>query len=211
MFDFLKAKPSNKSDTQSNKSTAKSEVYYEDSSRFQGVFKDYFVVYHPEKKNFSLVSMLKVDGLNVDTLPMTEQEGLNEDFGVFLSQNVLYEPQITSKNVPVEIDDFVDQWQTTVENYRKLPNHNEALLQLKASYHYHYKRLASNMETSKKQHFVINYEVIETENYEHLDLAYQVLRDKTRAIRSALISFLSKYDCQVEQCTVTEMKKVLNS
>ncbi|MCF7545940.1 hypothetical protein L3X09_00145 [Enterococcus faecium] len=54
--------------------------------------------------------MLKVDGLNVDTLPVSEQEGLNEDFGVFLSQNVLYEPQITSKNVPVEIDDFVEAW-----------------------------------------------------------------------------------------------------
>lgn len=108
MFDFLKK--SSKSNDNKKSDTIKEMIYWEDSSRFQGVFKDFFVVYQPEKKQFSLVSMLKVDGLNVDTLPVSEQEGLNEDFGVFLSQNVLYEPQITSKNVPVEIDDFVEAW-----------------------------------------------------------------------------------------------------
>ncbi|EME8228814.1 hypothetical protein K0X99_002651, partial [Enterococcus faecium] len=132
MFDFLKT--SSKSNDNKKSDPIKEMIYWEDNSRFQGVFKDFFVVYQPEKKQFSLVSMLKVDGLNVDTLPVSEQEGLNEDFGVFLSQNVLYEPQITSKNVPVEIDDFVEAWGNTVENYRKMPGHNEALLQLKASY-----------------------------------------------------------------------------
>lgn len=210
MFDFLKTTPKNSKDKK-NSDHMKEMIYWEDTSRFQGVFKDFFLVYQPEKKQFSLVSMLKVDGLNVDTLPVTEQEGLNEDFGVFLSQNVLYEPQITSKNVPVEIDEFVEAWGTTVENYRKMPGHNESLLQLKASYYYHYKNLANNMETSKKQHFVINSEPISKENYESLELSYQVLREKTRTIRTALISFLSKYDCQVELCTISEMKKVLNS
>ncbi|NTJ54338.1 hypothetical protein HQ639_11130 [Enterococcus faecium] len=209
MFDFLKT--SSKSNGNKKSDTMKEMIYWEDNSRFQGVFKDFFVVYQPEKKQFSLVSMLKVDGLNVDTLPVSEQEGLNEDFGVFLSQNVLYEPQITSKNVPVEIDDFVEAWGKTVENYRKMPGHNEALLQLKASYYYHYRNLASNMETSKKQHFVINSEPISKETYDSLELSYQVLRDKTRTIRTALIAFLSKYDCQVEICTIGEMKKVLNS
>ena len=88
MFDFLKT--SSKSNDNKKNDTMKEMIYWEDSSRFQGVFKDFFVVYQPEKKQFSLVSMLKVDGLNVDTLPVSEQEGLNEDFGVFLSQNVLY-------------------------------------------------------------------------------------------------------------------------
>lgn len=92
-----------------------------------------------------------------------------------------------------------------------MPEHNEALLQLKASYYYHYRNLASNMETSKKQHFVINSEPISKETYDSLELSYQVLRDKTRTIRTALIAFLSKYDCQVEMCTIGEMKKVLNS
>src|SRR5574340_966143 len=104
MFDFLKS--SKKSNDSDQNDSMKEMIYWEDNSRFQGVFKDFFLVYQPEKKHFSLVSMLKVDGLNVDTLPVSEQEGLNEDFGVFLSQNVLYEPQITSKNVPVEIDEF---------------------------------------------------------------------------------------------------------
>lgn len=67
------------------------------------------------------------------------------------------------------------------------------------------------METSKKQHFVINSEPISKETYDSLELSYQVLRDKTRTIRTALIAFLSKYDCQVEMCTIGEMKKVLNS
>ncbi len=209
MFDFLKT--SSKSSDTKKKDLVKEMLYWEDTSRFQGVFKDFFLVYQPEKNQFSLVSMLKVDGLNVDTLPVSEQEGLNEDFGVFLSQNVLYEPQITSKNVPVEIDEFVEAWGKSVENYRKMPGHNEALLQLKASYYYHYKNLASNMETSKKQHFVINSEPLTKESYDSLELSYQVLRDKTRTIRSALLAFLSKYDCQVESCTISEMKTVLIS
>ncbi len=107
MFDFLKKVPKV---TIIKSDTIKEMIYWEDSSRFQGVFKD-FLSFISQKKQFSLVSMLKVDGLNVDTLPVSEQEGLNEDFGVFLSQNVLYEPQITSKNVPVEIDDFVEAWE----------------------------------------------------------------------------------------------------
>lgn len=205
MFDFLKTK-SGATQKDSNEI-----IYWEDDSRLQGIFKDVFVVYQPEKKHFSLVSMLKVDGLNVDTLPLAEQTGLAEDFGVFLAQNILYEPQIISKNVAVNVDDFIEQWYETVENYRKMPGHNEALLQLKASYYYHYKNWASNMETSKKQHFVINAESITKETYESLELAYQLLRDKTRTIRTALIAFLSKYDCQVENCTISEMKKVLDS
>ena len=209
MFDCLKS--SKKSNDSDQNDSMKEMIYWEDNSRFQGVFKDFFLVYQPEKKHFSLVSMLKVDGLNVDTLPVSEQEGLNEDFGVFLSQNVLYEPQITSKNVPVEIDEFVQSWGKSVENYRKQPGHNENLLQLKASYYYHYKNLANNMETSKKQHFAIISEPISKETYDSLELSYQVLRDKSRTIRTALIAFLSKYDCQVEICTIAEMKKILNS
>lgn len=207
MFDFLKSTKKSRD----NEDSLNEMIYWEDNSRFQGVFKDFFLVYQPEKKHFSLVSMLKVDGLNVDTLPVSEQEGLNEDFGVFLSQNVLYEPQITSKNVPVEIDDFINSWEKTVENYRKQPNHNEELLQLKASYYYHYKKLASNIETSKKQHFTILSEAITKETYDDLELTYQSLKNKSRTVRSALIAFLSKYDCQVELCTVSEMKKILKS
>ena len=207
MFDFLKSTKKSRD----NEDSLNEMIYWEDNSRFQGVFKDFFLVYQPEKKHFSLVSMLKVDGLNVDTLPVSEQEGLNEDFGVFLSQNVLYEPQITSKNVPVEIDDFIQSWESTVENYRKQPNHNEELLQLKASYYYHYKKLSSNIETSKKQHFTILSEVITKETYDNLELTYQTLKNKSRTVRSALIAFLSKYDCQVELCTISEMKKILKS
>lgn len=70
MFDFLKT--SSKSNDNKKNDPIKEMIYWEDSSRFQGVFKDFFVVYQPEKKQFSLVSMLKVDGLNVDTLPVSE-------------------------------------------------------------------------------------------------------------------------------------------
>lgn len=203
MFDFLKKPTTNNHPDE--------EIFWEDNSRLQGIFKDCFVVYQAEKQQFSLVNMLKVDGLNVDTLPVSEREGLNEDFGVFLSQNVLYEPQIVSKNVPVEIDEYIDEWAKTVENYRKQPGHNEALLQLKASYYYHYKKLANDMDTSKKQHFVINSEVIKNETYEDLELAYQALREKARTLRTSLVAFLSKYDCQVELCTIGEMKKILSS
>lgn len=202
MFDFLKTTPKN---------TTESDHYWEDESRFQGAFKDCFVVYQQEEGTYALISMLRVDGLNFDTLTPSEQAGLNEDFGVFLSQNVLYEPQITSKNVPVEIDSFIDSWEKTVENYRKKPEHNERLLQLKASYYVHYQQLAKNIETSKKQHYVINSEQIPKVSYETLDLAHATLKDKTRSMRSSLLSFLSKYDCLVEVCTLSEMKKVLNS
>ncbi len=49
------------------------------------LFKD-FLSFISQKKSNLIVSMLKVDGLNVDTLPVSEQEGLNEDFGVFHSK-----------------------------------------------------------------------------------------------------------------------------
>lgn len=201
MFDFLKT----------SVAPVKTETYWEDESRFQGVFKDYFVVYQTEEQRYVLISMLKVDGLNFDTLSPSEQAGLNEDFGVFLAQNILYEPQIVSKNVPVEIDSYVQAWETTVENYRKQVDHNERLLQLKASYLSHYQNLAKNIETAKKQHYVITCEQIPNVTYENLEMTYQTLKDKTRSIRSALLSFLSKYDCQIEQCTIAEMKKVLTS
>lgn len=206
MLNFLKKQP----ETSEVKTPVKKEHYFEDESRIQGAYKDYIVVYQPVKKQFSLVGMLKVDGLNVDTLSVQEQEGLYEDFGVFLSQNVLYEPEITSMNVPVSIEAYIQEWEKTVENYRKLPNHNEKVLQLKASYLYYYKNLVKNMETSKKQHYVINSETIKEQTYDGLEIAYEALKEKNRTIRTALLSFIGKFDCQVEFADISEMKTLLN-
>ncbi|EOS7966689.1 hypothetical protein DW628_RS13370 [Enterococcus hirae] len=203
MLDFLKG-PTEKSSFV----TKKKDRYFEDDSRIQGIYKDALVVYQVEKKQFCLVQLLRVDGVNMDSLSIHEQAGLNEDFGTFLSQNILYEPQITSLNSPITIQSFLDQWTKTVENYRKLPHVNEAVLQLKASYLVEYQNLQKTMETSKKQHFVALSEKMDQLTSEGVELAYENLKDKIRGVRAGLQGFMGKFDCQVTICTIQETRAI---
>lgn len=207
VFNFLKK--SNVSKNETAIQDRKSELYFEDISRFQGVYFDFQVVYDFEINKFKLLNVLHVEGLNVDILSPSEQQALYEDFGVFLAQNVTYEPQITSLNTPTNLDEFINEWETTVENYRNVPGHNQALLNLKASYLYHYKKMNSNFETSKKKHYVIIDKEISKLDDEGLKIAYENLREDSKVIRTALSDMLSKYDCQIEYCTVQDMKIIL--
>lgn len=204
VFDFLKGPASEKT----AQTTKKQLRYFEDDSRIQGVYKEVLVVYQVEKKQFCLVQLLRVDGVNMDILSVHEQAGLNEDFGTFLSQNILYEPQITSLNSPITIQPFLDQWEKSVENYRKSSNPNEALLQLKASYLVEYQKLQKTMETSKKQHFVTLSEKIVQLSPEGIEIAYEGLKDKVRGVRSGLQGFMGKFDCQVTICTIQETRTI---
>lgn len=204
VFDFLKGSASEKT----AQTTKKQLRYFEDDSRIQGVYKEVLVVYQVEKKQFCLVQLLRVDGVNMDILSVHEQAGLNEDFGTFLSQNILYEPQITSLNSPITIQPFLDQWEKSVENYRKSSNPNEALLQLKASYLVEYQKLQKTMETSKKQHFVTLSEKIVQLSPEGIEIAYEGLKDKVRGVRSGLQGFMGKFDCQVTICTIQETRTI---
>lgn len=206
VFEFLKRTST------ANRSTPQKKTihYFEDNSRIQGVYKDALVVYQVEKKSFCLLQLLRVDGVNMDILSVHEQAGLNEDFGTFLSQNILYEPQITSLNSPITIQPFLDQWEKTVENYRKLSNANEALLQLKASYLVEYQKLQKTMETSKKQHFVSLSEKITQLTPDGVQLSYESLKDKVRGVRSGLQDFMGKFDCQVTICTIQETRNIFN-
>ena len=204
VFDFLKA-PASEKTAQTTKNQPR---YFEDDSRIQGVYKEVLVVYQVEKKQFCLVQLLRVDGVNMDILSIHEQAGLNEDFGTFLSQNILYEPQITSLNSPITIQPFLDQWEKSVENYRKSSNPNEALLQLKASYLVEYQKLQKTMETSKKQHFVTLSEKIVQLSPEGIEIAYEGLKDKVRGVRSGLQGFMGKFDCQVTICTIQETRTI---
>lgn len=204
VFDFLKGPASEKT----ARTTKKQLRYFEDDSRIQGVYKEVLVVYQVEKKQFCLVQLLRVDGVNMDILSVHEQTGLNEDFGTFLSQNILYEPQITSLNSPITIQPFLDQWEKSVENYRKSSNPNEALLQLKASYLVEYQKLQKTMETSKKQHFVTLSEKIVQLSPEGIEIAYEGLKDKVRGVRSGLQGFMGKFDCQVTICTIQETRTI---
>lgn len=206
IFDFLKKT----GDSKTPRTTKSSSHYFEDDSRIQGVYKDALVVYQSEKKHFSLIQLLRVDGVNMDILSIHEQSALNEDFGTFLSQNILYEPQITSLNSPITIQPFLDQWERTVENYRKISQPNEALLQLKASYLVEYQKLQKTMETSKKQHFVILSEKLSQLSPEGIEIVYEGLRDKVRAVRSALQSVMGKFDCQVTVCTIQETRNLFH-
>ncbi|WP_279257235.1 hypothetical protein [Enterococcus faecalis] len=204
VLDFLKGPVSEKT-PRTKKSHSR---YFEDDSRIQGVYKDALVVYQVEKKQFCLVQLLRVDGVNMDILSVHEQAGLNEDFGTFLSQNILYEPQITSLNSPITIQPFLDQWEKTVENYRKSSQPNEALLQLKASYLVEYQKLQKTMETSKKQHFVALSEKLSQLSPEGIEIAYEGLKDKVRGVRSGLQGFMGKFDCQVTICTIQETRTI---
>lgn len=204
VFDFLKG-PASENTVQTTKKQLR---YFEDDSRIQGVYKEVLVVYQVEKKQFCLVQLLRVDGVNMDILSVHEQAGLNEDFGTFLSQNILYEPQITSLNSPITIQPFLEQWEKSVENYRKSSNPNEALLQLKASYLVEYQKLQKTMETSKKQHFVTLSEKIVQLSPEGIEIAYEGLKDKVRGVRSGLQGFMGKFDCQVTICTIQETRTI---
>ncbi|WP_171335550.1 hypothetical protein [Enterococcus cecorum] len=206
VFDFLKGPTREKT----SRTTKNQPRYFEDDSRIQGVYKDALVVYQVEKKQFCLVQLLRVDGVNMDILSVHEQAGLNEDFGTFLSQTILYEPQITSLNSPITIQPFLDQWEKSVENYRKSSNTNEALLQLKASYLVEYQKLQKTMETSKKQHYVTLSEKIVQLSPEGIEIAYESLRDKVRGVRSGLQGFMGKFDCQVTICTIQETRNVFH-
>ncbi|PKR83049.1 hypothetical protein CWO92_21165 [Heyndrickxia camelliae] len=181
------------------------EKYINDLSPIQGVYSDFVFL-----KEYALVSIIRVQGINMDLLSMYQQDSLFDEYGAFLTQNVHYYPQTVSMSVPIKIGDYLRKWKKQYLRSMHDPNCPEKLRQLRASYLYEFQLKETNLEMAKKEHFIILKEKLKKGTVEFLEEAEKRLRQKTEEVKNSIHQVLEQYDGEEEVLSASEALKVLH-
>lgn len=182
-----------------------SEKYIDEISPIGGIYSDFIYM-----KDKSLVSIIKVQGFNVDMLSSYDQNTLFDDYGTFLAQSVHYLPQTVSKTVPIKLEHYIKNWKKVFMISEKDDNANEELRQLRASYLVEYQKVEMNVKMAKKEHFLVLSEEIKKPTIEFLKAAEENLRTKTEEVKQSLSEFLDGYSSNIEILSSYEAKKLLH-
>lgn len=181
------------------------KITIEDFSPIGGIYSDFIYM-----KNHELVSIIKVQGINMDMLSTHDQNELFDEYGTFIAQNSHYEFQTNSRTVPIKLDDYVKQWKTTHIRDSKDISANEELKQLRASYLIEYQKVESSLKMAKKEHFIVISEKIKQPTIEYLKEAERVLRSKRDEIKQSITGVMEKYTGNIVILSSYEAKKLLH-
>lgn len=180
------------------------EQFINDLSPIEGVYSDFIYL-----KEGSLVSLIRVSGVNFDLLSISQQNILFQEYETFLAQNAYYDLQIVSATMPIKISEYLRKWK--IEYVKAVNNDNitENLRQLKASYLYDFQRKEASLEMNHKKHYIVIKEHLKKLDIENLRKAEKRLREKTAEITRSLSSFLGSYDCEIEIVPSYEILNIL--
>lgn len=131
------------------KQTQTAEKFIQDISPIEGVYEDFVYL-----KDNSLISMIKVEGINLDLLAQYEQNVLFEDYASFLGQNKEDNPEIVSMTIPLDMKNYNLYWKKRYLEAKE-NNANKHLLQLIASYCLEYQDMELSSDLTTKQHLII--------------------------------------------------------
>lgn len=182
-----------------------SDKFIDELSPIGGVYSDFIYM-----KDNRLISIIKVQGFNVDMLSSYDQNTLFDDYGTFIAQNAHYLPQTVSKTVPIRLEDYIKNWKKVHVMSEKEMQANEELRQLRASYLAEYQKVESNVKMAKKEHFMVLSEDIKKPTIEFLKAAEQNLRAKTDEVKRSLSDFLEGYTSNINILSGYEAKKLLH-
>jgi len=182
-----------------------SDKFIDELSPIGGVYSDFIYM-----KNNRLISIIKVQGFNVDMLSSYDQNTLFDDYGTFIAQNAHYLPQTVSNTVPIRLEDYIKNWKKVYVMSEKETQANEELRQLRASYLAEYQKVESNVKMAKKEHFMVLSEDIKKPTIEFLKAAEQNLRAKTDEVKRSLGDFLEGYTSNITVLSSYEAKKLLH-
>ncbi|MFL0198053.1 TrsD/TraD family conjugative transfer protein [Clostridium sp. WILCCON 0269] len=169
-----------------------SKLYLQDISPIEGVYEDFVYL-----KDNTLLSMLKVEGINLDLLAQYEQNTLFEDYASFLEQNKEDNPQIISMTIPLDMKAYNLYWKKRYLEARQ-NNGNSHLRELIASYCIEYQNMELSSELTTKQHLVIISEKVRERTIEELKAAERNLNDKIKKVQNSLNTLLESYNAEAK-------------
>lgn len=176
------------------------EKFIQDISPIEGVYEDFVYL-----KDNSLISMIKVEGINLDLLAQYEQNVLFEDYASFLGQNKEDNPEIVSMTIPLDMKNYNLYWKKRYLE-AKGNNANEHLLQLIASYCLEYQDMELSSDLTTKQHLIILSEKLKKRTIEELKLAEKTLNQKVKNVQNSLNTLLESYDAET---TILNAKDII--
>ncbi|GAF66453.1 hypothetical protein BTS2_3354 [Bacillus sp. TS-2] len=182
-----------------------SEKTFNDISPIEGVYSDYIYL-----KDNTLISMIKVKGVNFDLLSEYQQETLYDEYGAFLAQNVHYKPQTVSMNIPIKMSEYLRKWKLQYIKSVQDSNVNDNLKQLRASYLNEYQMAETNLQMAVKAHFIVLMEPVKKPTLESLQESELRLSQKTEEIKSAIHHVLDSFDSEQEILNASQMLSVLH-
>jgi hypothetical protein len=190
-----------------NKKNKNSEVatkFIQDVSPIEGVYEDFVYL-----KDNRLLSMIKVEGINLDLLAQYEQNVLFEDYASFLGQNKEDNPEIVSMTIPLNMKNYNLYWKKRYLE-AKQNNANKHLLQLIASYCLEYQNMELSSDLTTKQHLIVVTEKLQKRTINELKLAEKSLNDKIKRIQNSLNTLLESYDAETIVLNAKDIVTVLH-
>lgn len=174
--------------------------FIQDISPIEGIYEDFVYL-----KDNRLLSMIKVEGINLDLLAQYEQNVLFEDYASFLGQNKEDNPEIVSMTIPLDMKNYNLYWKKRYLE-AKQNNVNRHLLQLIASYCLDYQDMELSSDLTTKQHLIILSENLKKRTIEELKLAEKSLNNTVKKIQNSLNTLLESYDAET---TVLDTKDIV--
>lgn len=181
------------------------EIFFNDISPIQGVYSDYIYL-----KDNSIVTMIKVKGINLDLLSDLDQDLIFDDYGTFLAQNIHNNPQTVSMTVPIKMTDFLRKWKLRHVDSIDNPDVNENLKQLRASYLVDYQKVETDVNMAVKAHFIILKEKLKKTTIDSLHEAERRLQEKREEVIRGIGQVLDSYDSSQEILSANEALGVLH-
>jgi hypothetical protein len=176
------------------------EKFIQDVSPVEGIYEDFVYL-----KDNRLLSMIKVEGINLDLLAQYEQNVLFEDYASFLGQNKEDNPEIVSMTIPLDMKNYNLYWKKRYLE-AKQNNVNKHLLQLIASYCLDYQDMELSSDLTTKQHLIILSEKLKKRTIEELKIAEKSLNNTVKKIQNSLNTLLESYDAET---TVLNAKDIV--
>ncbi|MBV4420410.1 hypothetical protein KM800_13950 [Clostridium tyrobutyricum] len=164
--------------------------FIQDISPIEGVYEDFVYL-----KDNRLLSMIKVEGINLDLLAQYEQSVLFEDYASFLGQNKEDNPEIVSMTIPLDMKNYNLYWKKRYLEAKK-NNINKHLLQLISSYCLEYQDMELSSDLTTKQHLIVITENVKKRTIEELKISEKALNNKVKKVQNSLNTLLESYDAE---------------
>lgn len=174
--------------------------FIQDISPVEGIYEDFVYL-----KDNRLLSMIRVEGINLDLLAQYEQNVLFEDYASFLGQNKEDNPEIVSMTIPLDMKNYNLYWKKRYLE-AKQNNVNKHLLQLIASYCLDYQDMELSSDLTTKQHLIILSEELKKRTIEELKIAEKILNNTVKKVQNSLNTLLESYDAET---TVLNAKDIV--
>lgn len=193
------------------------EKHIQDISPILGTYSDFVVL-----KNNEIVSIIKVDGVNLDLLDNYEQTTLFDDYAAFLMGMSNIDIQTVTTTIPLNMKQFNMGWKQhyldvkrRYEEMKSIDNEKEVeatknLLQLIASRCLEYQNIELSADITTQEHLIVVKQKIANKTIKSLARAENELREMTTKITNSLNDIFERYGVNIEVLSARENITILH-